>query len=250
MAFVLMKIFEEAPRRFDRWMNILTFGRLRDIRERIVDELIGPGAAVLEIGCGTGSLLAQMAGRGARVTGIDIAEAMVETARRNLAEAGVADRGEVQRLLAIEIEDAFRAASFDRVLSILALSEMSVEEVDCLLPQCRKVLRPGGRLILVDETVPEGFLRRGLYQSYRFVSRLATYLGLQAAELKKASWFMKILYFVIELPLMLLAFFVVPAVTQPLRAIEDRIESAGFRLLAAESYLGGSLKLFQAEVAS
>ena len=84
MTFVLMKIFEEAPRRFDRWMNILTLGNLQSVREEITAKMIRPNATVLEIGCGTGSLLEMLAHKGARVTGIDTAQGMIEVAQRKL----------------------------------------------------------------------------------------------------------------------------------------------------------------------
>ena len=53
---------------------------------QIVDAILttaaaGPGAAVLEIGCGTGQLTRQLAGRGLNVTAIDIGPAMVDAAR-------------------------------------------------------------------------------------------------------------------------------------------------------------------------
>ena len=50
---------------------------------------IAPGAAVLEVGCGTGQLTRQLAGRGFDLTAIDIGPAMVEAARRNLSDPGV-----------------------------------------------------------------------------------------------------------------------------------------------------------------
>ncbi len=40
MAFVLMSIFEEAPRRFDRWMNILTLGNLQLVQEEITAKML------------------------------------------------------------------------------------------------------------------------------------------------------------------------------------------------------------------
>ena len=50
---------------------------------------LGPGAAILEIGCGTGQLTEQLACHGFRLTAIDIGPAMVAAARRRLAEPGV-----------------------------------------------------------------------------------------------------------------------------------------------------------------
>ncbi len=60
----------------------------------LVDDVVahaaaGPGAAVLEIGCGTGQLTRQLAGRGFELTAIDIGASMVQAARRNVADAAV-----------------------------------------------------------------------------------------------------------------------------------------------------------------
>ena len=246
MAFVLMKIFEEAPRRFDRWMNILTLGKLQEVRDEVAAKLIRPNAAVLEIGCGTGALLEMLAEQGARVTGIDTAEGMIEEAQRRLEEAGFSRETDVKKLHALQVEDEFEPGTFDQIVSVLAFSEMSDDEIDCLLSQCHEVLNLNGELILADEAEPEGLFSRYTYRVYRLLSRLITYLGLQGKDLKKGNVFLKLLYFVIELPLMLLAFFVTPAMTHPLVEIERRIERAGFRILRVRSYLGGSLKLIHA----
>ncbi len=246
MAFVLMKIFEEAPRRFDRWMHILTLGRLQRIREHITNELIGPDQRVLEIGCGTGSLLQAMAERGAQVEGIDTAEGMIETATEKLGALNLSGRAQARQLHALQIEDEFEESSFDRVVSILAFSEMLDDEIDCLLRQCHSRLKPGGELILVDEVEPRSFFKRQIYRAYRHTARLVTFLGLQAADLKKANFFMKFLYFLIEFPLMLLAFLVVPPITHPLSRLNERLEASGFRIRKTMDFLGGSLQLLQA----
>jgi ubiquinone/menaquinone biosynthesis C-methylase UbiE len=246
MAFILMKIFEESPRKFDRWMQILTLGRLEQIRGEIL-AAAGPQARFLEIGCGTGALAATLASKGARVVGIDTSDKMIATAQEKLRQAGFGGRAEARRLHALQVEDAFSAGEFDHVVSVLALSEMTDDEIDCLLPQCWKVLEPEGKLILVDEVVPERFLTRVLYRLYHFAARLVTYLGLQAAEIKQASLPTKILYFLVELPLILLTFFVVPPATHPLIHLEQRVGRSGFRIASSKSYLGGTLKLLFAE---
>jgi ubiquinone/menaquinone biosynthesis C-methylase UbiE len=249
MAVILMKIFEESPRKFDRWMQLLTLGRLERIQSEILAS-VQPGEHFLEIGCGTGAFAAMLARRGARVAGIDISEKMIVTAQEKLREAGLQDQVEARRLHGLQVEDAFAEGSFDRVISVLALSEMTEDEIDCLLPQCWKVLTAKGRFILVDEVVPERFSTRFCYTVYRFIARLVTYLGLQAAEIKKANLPTKILYFLIELPLILLTFLVVPPATQPLRHLEERVKSSGFEITRSKSYLGGTLKLLFAEKTS
>lgn len=247
MAFVLMKIFEEAPRHFDRQMQVLTLGRLQQIRDKISSLLVAPDSRVLEIGCGTGALMEMLARRGASVVGIDAAESMIDTARRRLKEAGLEQRTEVKKVHALQLEDELEPESFDRIVSILVLSELSDDEIDCLLPQCRKVLKSGGSLILTDEVVPTGFFSRLVYHVYRHITRVITFFAQQAIELKKANFFLKILYFLIEFPLMLVAFLVVPPATHPIADFERRVERAGFRLTRSENYLGGSLRLIAAE---
>lgn len=247
MPFVLMKMFEEAPRRFDAWMQILTLGRLQKIREEIAASGLAPGAQVLEIGCGPGTLATMLSGRGAQVTGIDTSEEMLGVARdkRN----GSPSPGQVQfrKLSALEIEDAFPKESFDRVIGILVLSELTDDEIDCVLQQCREVLKPGGRLIVVDEVEPAQTLRRWFFRGLRFPMRLITFLVLQAKDLKKSNLLKRILYYVIELPLMLLTFLVVPPASHPLSNLDERLRAAGLVPAGSKRFLAGTLELLQAE---
>lgn len=95
-----------------------------------------PGEAILDLGCGTGTLTAEIARRGARVTGVDQSAAMIETAREKYAE------------LAFEVVDGQAlgyVAAFDAVFSNATLHWM---------PRARDVVRgverallPGGRFV-------------------------------------------------------------------------------------------------------
>ncbi|MEJ2288303.1 MAG: class I SAM-dependent methyltransferase [Deinococcales bacterium] len=101
------------------------------------------GMAAVELGCGTGYVSAWMARRGAAVTGIDPSERQLATARRLAAEHGVA--------LTLVLGDAeatpFEDASFD-----FAISEYGAA-IWCdprrWLPEARRLLRPGGRLVFL-----------------------------------------------------------------------------------------------------
>lgn len=247
MPFVLMKIFELSPDSFDVWMSLLTLGRLEKIREELVSPGVNPGEEVLEIGCGTGTLAAQLAAKGARVVGIDVSEEMLDTARRKVAAGPLDGAVAIERVSALEIEDAFAADRFDQIISVLTFSELSDDEVDCVLAQCRRVLRPGGKILVVDEVEPEGFFKRWIFRILRFPARLLTFLLLQLRDLKSVSFLKKVLYYVTELPLMLLTFLVVPSPTHPLANLEARIREAGFEVAGSRSLLGGNLKLVHAE---
>jgi len=247
MPYVLMKIFEEAPRKFDAWMGLLTLGRLQRIREEIASSMVGAGARVLEIGCGPGTLATMLCARGVSVVGIDSSLEMLKAAQEKLSGDGHAERAEFRKLSALEIEDAFGEATFDCVISVLVFSELTDDEIDCVLGQCHRVLKPHGRLIVVDEVEPTQAVWRCFFRILRYPLRLVTFLALQAKDLKKSNVFKKVLYYVIEFPLMLLTFLVVPPASHSLSDLEERIRRAGIRPTGSKKLLAGTLELLQAE---
>lgn len=97
---------------------------------------------VLEIGCGAAQFGMALARKGARVTGIDISREQLRHARRKIREAGVEVRLELGNA---EDLSRFRGGSFDRVVSDFAAGFL---DLDRLLPECRRVLRPGGRVAI------------------------------------------------------------------------------------------------------
>jgi len=101
---------------------------------------LGPGAAVLEIGCGTGQLTGRLAGAGVRVTAMDIGRSMVAAARRRLAGAGVCFQ-------VTSFEDLAAAdASFALVISGAAFHWI---DPDIAFSKSARLLRPGGWLALL-----------------------------------------------------------------------------------------------------
>lgn len=80
---------------------------LRDIHELVLDRLDPqPGEDVLDLACGTGALAELLAGRGARVTGVDLAPALIETARERAAEQALEIAYRVGDAEALELPDA------------------------------------------------------------------------------------------------------------------------------------------------
>jgi SAM-dependent methyltransferase len=106
---------------------------------RLLPEL--RGRDVLELGCGAGQWSVWLAGRGARVTGLDLSTNQLAHARRSAAAAGA-----VIALLQASAEALpFAARSFDLVLS--DHGAMSWGDPDRTLPEAARVLRPGGWLV-------------------------------------------------------------------------------------------------------
>jgi len=120
-------------------------------RDGLIDDLAPPpGGSVLEIGCGTGRNLIAV-GRAwpeARLFGVDISEAMLETARAAVDRAGVAAllaRGDARDF---DPQALFGRETFDRVFISYALS--MIPEWQAALVHAARCVAPGGRLEFVD----------------------------------------------------------------------------------------------------
>ena len=75
-------MFDRVARVYDRMNSVMTAGLHHRWRERAVDlARVGPGSRALDVATGTGDLAVELARRGAEVTGLDFAPAMLEIAR-------------------------------------------------------------------------------------------------------------------------------------------------------------------------
>ncbi|MBV9552455.1 MAG: class I SAM-dependent methyltransferase [Alphaproteobacteria bacterium] len=100
--------------------------------------------AALDVGCGTGILSLELAARGHRVTGIDFAPEMLALARAKAADSGADIRfeeGDAEQL-------PFAAACFDLVITRHVL--WTLPHPEAALDEWIRVLRPGGRLAVID----------------------------------------------------------------------------------------------------
>lgn len=124
--------------------------------DRILDLVVPAGGTLdaLDVGCGTGFLTFELAARGHHVTGIDFAPAMIAEARRKAAEHAVGVRleeGDAEQL-------RFAAASFDLVISRHLL--WTLPHPEATIDEWIRVLKPGGRLVIVDGQFDAGALKQ------------------------------------------------------------------------------------------
>jgi ubiquinone/menaquinone biosynthesis C-methylase UbiE len=147
--------------RYDLLAWLLLLGRERAFRERLVDlARVGPGDVVLDVGCGTGTLAIaakRRVGPSGSVHGIDASPEMIARATAKAARAGVDVTFRTGVVEALPYADA----SVDVVLSTLMLHHLPRKARQACAREIRRVLRPGGRVLVVDfGPTPHG--KRGL----------------------------------------------------------------------------------------
>lgn len=180
-SYVYMKVLEAAPERYDEGIRRLSRGRIDALYDAIASRASGPGRRVLDLGCGTGGLALACAARGADVTGIDLDAGMLEVAARKAATHAGGSRVDWTQLGAMEIEDRFGEASFDAIVSCLMFSELLPEEQVYVLAAARSRLRPGGTIVIGDETRPATRAARLWRRLRRLPAVVWTYLLTQTS---------------------------------------------------------------------
>jgi ubiquinone/menaquinone biosynthesis C-methylase UbiE len=134
-----------------------------------------PGEQLLEIGFGTGHILAELAnavGPTGKVFGIDISENMLAHARDLLTRKGLMERA------FLECGDAetlpYGDDSLDGIFMCFTLELFDTPDIPKVLAECRRVLRPGGRIVVVavSKEGKEGLVVRAFEWTHRHFPNL------------------------------------------------------------------------------
>jgi demethylmenaquinone methyltransferase/2-methoxy-6-polyprenyl-1,4-benzoquinol methylase len=134
---------------YDVMNRVMTAGLDVRWRRLAAESVVRRGDRVLDAACGTGDLaIADMKAGAARVTGLDFSEKMLERARRKAPLEWV--QGD---MLALPFADA----TFDA--ATVGFGVRNVADLELALRELRRVLRPGGRLAILEITQPRGPLK-------------------------------------------------------------------------------------------
>lgn len=142
-------MFDRIAPVYDLMNRVMTAGLDRRWRRLAAREAVRPGDRVLDACCGTGDLALEAERRGGRVVGLDFSERMLERARRK--------SGTIEWVQGDVLAPAFSAESFDAVL--VGFGVRNLDDLEAGLRELRRVLRPGGRIAILEITRPRGLLR-------------------------------------------------------------------------------------------
>jgi ubiquinone/menaquinone biosynthesis C-methylase UbiE len=176
MATIFMKWLETSPKDYERGIQLITFGQMKRIRERIISEFVQPDLKVLDLGCGTGELTKLIAAKGSQVSAVDAAPLMLIEAGKKIKEFNLEELVKFHHLDAAMIDDAFPPQSFDLIVCSMVFSSLQPEIQQYLLQSFPGLLATGGKVVIVDETIPRNILKRILYQTIRTIMLVLTWL--------------------------------------------------------------------------
>src|SRR5712691_8733967 len=162
-AFAI-ELFSGLPPRYDALAEILSFGQNARWRDELVSHLsVHKPRSVLDVATGTGGVaIALAAATEARITGVDISDAMLERGRELVERAGLAGRISLETARAEALPfppESFDAVSFTYLLRYVA-------DPAATLAELARVLRPSGGMASLDFFVPPSPLWRASWRVY------------------------------------------------------------------------------------
>ena len=150
-------LFAPLGETYDRYARLLSFGQDPRWRAFLVERIeADPNATVLDVACGTAAVSIELVRRyGCRVVGVDQSAEMLAAGRERIDAAGLGERIELEKGRAehLPFEDAsFEALTFTYLLRY-------VDDPAATMKELARVVRPGGRIAMLDFFVPGGVAR-------------------------------------------------------------------------------------------
>ncbi len=162
-------MFDSIAGYYDGTNKILSFGLDGLWRRRAVDRLGPvPGGRYLDVGCGTGDVSLEILRQapGSNVVGIDQSQGMLLRGRAKIGAAGLSDS--ICLMEADVLDLRFENSSFDAAITSFCIRNVTDRERG--LGEMRRVVRPGGRIVILELTQPAGRIMAPLFSIYARVA--------------------------------------------------------------------------------
>ena len=174
------KMFDNIAKDYDKLNHVLSLNIDKVWRKKAVCELTDEARPlkVLDVACGTADFTIEIARKlpaGSRVTGVDISEGMLAIGREKVVAAGLDAELLVGDSEALPYEDG----SFERVS--VGFGVRNFEHIELGLSEMYRVLTPGGKLVILELSVPSNSFVRWCYKLY-FLKILPAIGGLISGE--------------------------------------------------------------------
>ena len=160
------QMFNDIAPSYDRLNHLMSLGIDNIWRKKAIKEIVdGTQQQILDVACGTGDstiAIAKAMEPGGRVTGIDISAGMMEPLMRKAAHEGVHDR--IKLLQADALQMPFEADTFHRVTCAFGIRNF--EDRKKGLAEFLRVLKPGGRAVILELGIPDKPFIKTLYDIY------------------------------------------------------------------------------------
>ena len=159
------KLFDNIAPDYDKLNHILSLNIDKGWRKKAVRNLVDTQEPlkVLDVACGTADFtieIAQKVAKGSEVIGVDISEGMMAVGREKIKKAGVS-----AELIVADCEDLpYADNTFDRIA--VGFGVRNFEHLELGLSQMCRVLTPGGKLVILELSVPSNAFIRWCYKLY------------------------------------------------------------------------------------
>ena len=153
-----LALFAPLAQTYDRYARLLSFGQDPRWRRFLVSRIeAGPEDRVIDVACGTGAVTLELQRYGCHVVGVDQSGEMLAVARSRADD-------DVELVQALAEALPFEDASFDALTFTYLLRY--VDDPPATMRELARVVRPGGRIAMLEFFVPQGALTRPAWEVY------------------------------------------------------------------------------------
>lgn len=162
----VQQMFDNIAPTYDKLNHIMSLSVDKLWRRHALKEIVdGTPQRILDVACGTGDStisIARAAAEGTKVTGADISEGMMALVMEKAGKAGVKDRIDLQ--VADGEALPYGDGTFDRVTCAFGIRNFEHKEKG--LAEFQRVLKPGGKAVILELSVPQNRVIRWVYDLY------------------------------------------------------------------------------------